>query len=305
MRLTDYYHVYHQDTVRTESYQKAILDNEATFKDKIVLDLGCGSSILSMFASEAGAKKVISIDQSDIIYKAMDIVRLNGFKNIELIKGRVEETEFEPDKVDIIVSEWMGYFLLFEGMMDSVIYARDRHLKADGLLLPNRCTMSLVATGDERRHRELIQFWDNVYGYNMACMKQEVLKDATIEVCNASELLTKANVIADIDLMTATVESCNFKYNFDLRVLKEGRVTGFVGYFDTFFELPQPIMFSTSAADTPTHWKQTVFYIREPVAVKVGDSIRGTLTCQRHAKEVRSLTVKINVFDQETSYTIN
>lgn len=61
--------------MRTSSYRDAILKNSDAFIGKNVLDLGCGTSILSMFASKAGAKEVISIDQSDIIYQAMDIVR--------------------------------------------------------------------------------------------------------------------------------------------------------------------------------------------------------------------------------------
>lgn len=40
--------------------------------------MGCGTGILSMFAARAGAKKVFAVDQSEIIYQAMDIVRL-GF----------------------------------------------------------------------------------------------------------------------------------------------------------------------------------------------------------------------------------
>lgn len=52
------------------------------------------------------------------------------------------------EKVDIIVSEWMGYFLLFEGMLDSVIYAREKHLAPGGLLLPNRCNISIAGSGD-------------------------------------------------------------------------------------------------------------------------------------------------------------
>lgn len=47
---------------------------------------------------------------------------------ITLIKGKVEEVELPVDKVDIIISEWMGYFLLYESMLDTVLYARDKWL---------------------------------------------------------------------------------------------------------------------------------------------------------------------------------
>lgn len=67
---------------------------------------------------------------------------------MSLVKGRLEDTELPVDKVDVIVSEWMGYFLLFEGMMDTVLYARDRHLKPGGILLPSRCDLYLVPLGD-------------------------------------------------------------------------------------------------------------------------------------------------------------
>ena len=56
----------------------------------------------------------------------MDIVRENGLSEaIELRKGRLEDLSGISDRrFDVIVSEWMGYFLLFEGMLDSVIEAR-------------------------------------------------------------------------------------------------------------------------------------------------------------------------------------
>lgn len=54
--------------------------------------------------------------------------------------------------MDAIISEWMGYFLLFEGMLDTVIYARDHYLTPGGAILPNRCTISIVGSGDTSMH---------------------------------------------------------------------------------------------------------------------------------------------------------
>jgi len=51
--------------------------------------------------------------------------------------------------VDIIISEWMGYFLLYESMFDSVLYARDKWLAEGGILLPNRARMYIAVLDDE------------------------------------------------------------------------------------------------------------------------------------------------------------
>lgn len=293
------------DEVRTTSYRDAILRNGETFMDKIVMDLGCGTSILSMFSSKAGAARVIGIDNSDIIYQAMDIVRKNNITNIELVKGRIEDTELPVDKVDIIVSEWMGYFLLFEGMLDSVIYARNRHLKPGGILLPNRCNISLVGYGDIEQYKKFIGFWTDVYGFDMSCMRKEVLREATIEICKAEHVLSTADVIADFNLMTVDVNCPNFSHDFTLDITKTGELTSLVGYFDTFFELLVPVDFSTSPAAKPTHWKQIVFYLKKIVPVTAGDKIQGKFICQRNYKDVRSLSIIIEVFDSILKYSLN
>ena len=82
-------------------------------------------------------------------------------EEITLERGRLEDFEFDS-KFDVIVSEWMGYFLLFEGMLDSVIYARDHHLTPGGLLLPNRCTMHLVGLQDLGMFLLTISHFSNV-----------------------------------------------------------------------------------------------------------------------------------------------
>ena len=52
-----------------------------------------------------------------------------------IIKGKVEEIELPVDKVDVIISEWMGYFLLYESMLDTVIFARDKWLAKGGIVI--------------------------------------------------------------------------------------------------------------------------------------------------------------------------
>ena len=47
-----------KDSVRTNAYKDAILNNKHLFENKVVLDVGCGTGILSMFAAQAGAKHV-------------------------------------------------------------------------------------------------------------------------------------------------------------------------------------------------------------------------------------------------------
>lgn len=124
------------DKVRTEAYRDAILQNSALIKNKTVMDLGCGTGILSMFASQAGAEIVYAIDRSKIIQKAEKIARTNGFDNIKFVRGRLEDVEL-PIKVDVIVSEWMGYFLLFEGMWSAAsqsVHNQPRRLRFRGTL---------------------------------------------------------------------------------------------------------------------------------------------------------------------------
>ena len=138
-----------KDEVRTKSYRDSIYNNRHLFKDKVVLDVGCGTGILSMFAAKAGAKHVIGVDMSTIITKAKEIVEVNGLTSkITLLQGKMEEVQPPFPKVDIIISEWMGYFLLYESMLDTVLYARDKYLVSDGLIFPDKATIFMAGIED-------------------------------------------------------------------------------------------------------------------------------------------------------------
>ena len=80
MSNKDFYFDTHEemlkDEVMTLTYRKAVLYNEHLFKGKVVLDVGCGTGILSMFAAKAGAAKVIGVDMSSIVEYARTIVKV-------------------------------------------------------------------------------------------------------------------------------------------------------------------------------------------------------------------------------------
>ena len=89
------YHIHEEmlkDSVRTRAYQRAIEDNPQDFEGKVVLDIGCGTGILSIFAARAGAKHVYAIENAEIALFAAEIIKKNGFEDkITVIKGKMEE----------------------------------------------------------------------------------------------------------------------------------------------------------------------------------------------------------------------
>ena len=117
---------------------------------------------------------------------------------IHFVQGKVEEVVLPVEQVDIIISEWMGYFLFYESMLDTVIYARwerlrflrlsyslaslcplfkpcatcrDKWLVPGGLIFPDKATLTLVGIEDGEYKRDKIEFWENVYGFDMSCIK--------------------------------------------------------------------------------------------------------------------------------------
>lgn len=89
-----------------------------------------------------------------------------------MINGKVEDITLPDDitQVDIIVSEWMGYALLYESMLDSVLCARDRFLKKGGIVAPSQCKMMLGLCEAKELFKSKVEFWSDVYGLDLPLM---------------------------------------------------------------------------------------------------------------------------------------
>ncbi|KAI9884046.1 MAG: type I protein arginine N-methyltransferase Rmt1 [Watsoniomyces obsoletus] len=284
-----------KDEVRTRSYQNAICQNKHLFKDKIVLDVGCGTSILSMFAVKAGAKHVIGVDMSTIIEKAREIVKVNGMSDqITLLQGKMEEVELPFPKVDIIISEWMGYFLLYESMLDTVLYARDKYLAPGGLIFPDKATLFLAGIEDGDYKEEKIGFWDNVYGFNFAPLKHVALTEPLVDTVEMKAVVTDPTAFLTLDLYTVKPEDLAFSAPFSLKIRRSDFIHALIAWFDIdFTACHRPIRFSTGPHTKYTHWKQTVFYINDALTVEEGEVVSGVLTNKPNEQNKRDLDIRI------------
>ncbi|KAI0898375.1 protein arginine N-methyltransferase 1 [Annulohypoxylon nitens] len=290
-----------KDEVRTKSYMNAILQNKHLFKDKVVLDVGCGTAILSMFAVKAGAKHVIGVDMSTIIFKAKEIVKVNGMEDkITLIQGKMEEIELPFPKVDIIISEWMGYFLLYESMLDTVLYARDKYLNHDGLIFPDKATIFICGIEDGEYKDEKIGFWDNVYGFDYSPLKETALAEPLVDTVEVKAAVTDPVSVLTLDLYKCTTADLAFRIPFKLSARRGDFIHALVAWFDIdFTACHKHIRFSTGPHTKYTHWKQTVFYLDQVLTVLQGEEIELVLDVKPNEKNRRDLDIKID-YDLKT-----
>lgn len=300
-----------KDTARTEAYRDFCYENKDIFKDKVVLDVGCGTGILSMFAARAGAKRVISVDNSDIIEKAKLNIQENGLDHIiTCVRGKVEEIEIPVPKVDIIISEWMGYFLLFEAMLDSVLVARDRWLKDNGVMAPSHTRILIAALDDLEARNDRVNFWNDVYGFKMTAMKETNYREAVVDYIRPTSVISNVVTVKDLHLQTITIPQLDFVNPFEITVQRDGVVTAFGGWFDTWFtrdghaipltqeaqKVEGEVFMTTSPFGLETHWKQTSFLLEKPIPVKAGDTIHGTFTCRKGRENPRELELEIEYY---------
>lgn len=312
-----------QDTVRTDSYRDFVYGNKHLFAGKTVLDVGCGTGILSMFCAKAGAARVIAVDNSNIIDKARANVYTNGFSDkITLVRGKIEEVTLPVEKVDIIISEWMGYALLYEAMLDSVLYARDRYLKPDGLLVPSHCTLHIAPLADPDHVADNISFWKDVYGFDMTAMQEKIYDEMLVRYPLKNVIVgrsTNKMPFKVLDLHTVTTAELDFKANFSASLSQDiDALDGFSIWFDTIFmqsrtqEVPEdmlqgekpkksdesgPVFFTTGPFGPETHWRSGVCMIdrseKEGQALKNGQAIEGTIEFRKNKDAKRDLNVTL------------
>ncbi|KAI9032272.1 S-adenosyl-L-methionine-dependent methyltransferase [Hyaloraphidium curvatum] len=302
-----------QDTVRTSTYHSAIVSNAPMFADKVVMDVGAGSGILSYFAVQAGARKVWAVEASNMAEKMKRFLSHAGSKNvwlrdkIQVIQGKIEDESIPipPQSVDIIISEPIGVLLVHERMLESFLFARDRYLKPTGAVFPSDGTIFLAPFTDASLWTQTmakVRFWDqnNFYGVDLSPLskeaKDEIFGMPVVGTFDPRTLLSPPSSFA-INFRTITIpELQEFTVPINWTPNFTGIIHGIAGWFDIGFVPPagtaSPVAFSltTSPHAERTHWHQIRLLLREPLAVNALQTVRGWL--HMAVNDMRSYTME-------------
>lgn len=161
---------------------------------------------------------------------------------IEVIHGLVEEISLPHGytHVDIIVSEWMGFYLLHESMLDSVIVARDRFLAPEGILAPSHATLYFAPVDLSQHFQDRAEEWSNIYGFDFSPVASKINMDEVskplVQCLSPSVLRADPQEVLTLNLQTVTlkdVEEFSKLLKFPLK--HDSKIFGFAAWFDVTF----------------------------------------------------------------------
>ncbi|CUG91576.1 arginine N-methyltransferase type i, putative [Bodo saltans] len=137
------------------NFYHAALSNRTVIEGRVVVDVGAGTGVLSLWSVLHGhAKHCFSFEASPLSSTLQQLAVANGAgeDRMTVIARRVEDViEEGPDAfvarypwlavaggVDVVVSEWMGFYLVHECMLPSVVAARDFFREVNALIASQR-----------------------------------------------------------------------------------------------------------------------------------------------------------------------
>jgi predicted RNA methylase len=264
------------DRVRTEAFRCAI--DAVVRPGDIVLDVGAGSGILSVFAARAGAARVYAVERTTVAVLAQELAAANGVAEIvHVIQGDVVDIEL-PERVDVIVSEWLGGFGIDEGMLVPVIAARDRWLKPGGVMIPRSVT-AWAALVYDRYFGEMVEFLrNNPYDLQLDDLVEktvnEIFYSGSFRHLAASDGRSEPARLWTTDADLIPIEEAQAPHEAEIRlpVRDPGTANALALWFSA--ELAPGIPLAVGPGAPPTHWGMTTAPLRSPVELTPGMVVR-------------------------------
>jgi precorrin-6B methylase 2 len=268
----DVHRILVNDQIRTRAFKESIA---ATVSNgDVVLDVGAGSGILSLFAAQAGARRVYALERAPgAAAIARQVVAANGLTGVvDVIEADAEAARL-PEPVDVLVSEWLGCYGVDENMLAPVLTARDRWLKPGGRMIPSVVTAWLAPVHHEAA-RDAIAFRTQPYGLDLSALAPFSLDEAVWLPAGVAEsdLRARPEPLWSIDCRTMPAGEARTPYAAELtfRLTGEG-VNGVVAWFSA--EMPGTGALTNAPGTPRTHWGQLLFPLTSATAAHEGDEL--------------------------------
>lgn len=291
------------DQPRTDAFAAAIA--EVLAEGDHVLDVGTGTGLLAMLSAKAGAAKVTGVDQATVLRVARKLVDENGLGDrVEVRDANAAELELD-DKVDVLVSEWLGHFGYVEAMLDDVLDARDRNLKPGGVMIPSEVELFLAPT---EAPTEFFQYGPGFWRQAVHGIDYSSLEDA--ELCQAfsrksdlpvDTLLARGESLFSLSIKVAKKDDPWQSGTLCFDIERDGTLDGFLGWFDA--QLSPSVRLGTGPHDPFTHWQQ-IHCLFPPRKVKRGQKLEVDFELNRHPVERRSLELVLECEGERLFYTV-
>ena len=249
------------DRIRCEAFRRALA---ALVKpDSVVLDVGAGTGLLSLFAAQAGATTVYAVERTSTAKLARTIVARNGFAEcIRIFEDDIVHVVL-PETVDIIVSEFLGGCGLDENLLPAVVIARDHWLKPGGQMIPNRVSSWMAPACDNLLDSDL-HFWNTrPYGVDLTDIGLQTAKQ--VQPCRYNvlrhHLLSEPQAMWEIDINRVTFEESlqTFRADLSFVIQRSGRCNSLATWFEA--DLGGGVMLSNEPSMNYTHWGRWVLPI--------------------------------------------
>lgn len=284
--ILDEHHHYLADQVRNVAFRQAI--DEVLKSGAVVLDLGCGTSILGMLACQAGAERVYSVDSGGVIEMARKLGKANGYADrIVYIKDLSTCVEL-PEPVDVVIADQIGFGSEF-GLFSYFDDARERLLKAGGVMIPSRVDMH-IAPVECYEINEQIEFWNyNQAGFDVRPAHMLAANVYYRPRLSREQLLSVPAMGASVSFCVPTPEALHLQAEFI--VARTGTLHGIGGWFGA--QLSPSVWISNSPlAEDAIDRNQVFFPIDQPVEVTEGEQVKVAMHIL-NADHVVSWTVEV------------
>ena len=106
----------------------------------------------------------------------------------------------------------------------TVLFARDKWLAPKGLMFPDKATLYVTAIEDRQYKDDKINWWDDVYGFDMSCIRKVALQEPLVDVVDRNQVVSNACLLKEIDIQTVTKEDIPFSSPFTVTMKRNDYV---------------------------------------------------------------------------------